>query len=240
MVVVPESVEGVSGQADSSPGDRRRLWVTLGYLVLLMVSTVVLTLIDDSTMDRVLLRASTNLDNLLHGHVGTLLSSAFFIGTGVTAWAILAMLAALLALAELRFGAGRLVRVFLAGHVGATLVVAVGLWAAVREDWLPDSISDAEDVGISYGAVALVGALVAVLPAAARWSWSAVWLAFAVDGVLAGRTFTNVGHLLSLVIGLVLGYRMIRRGSVPERPLTWVEAGLLAVSAALAGGLLLG
>ncbi|MFI1918854.1 rhomboid-like protein [Nocardia sp. NPDC020380] len=217
----------------------RRLRITLGYTFLLLVSTTVLAFLSDPTVDQVMLRASTNLHNLLHGHIGTLLSSAFFIGTGLEAWLILAALGALLALTEMRFGGRRLVGIFLAGHVGATLIVAVGLWVGVRAGWLPDSIFDAEDVGISYGAMALIGALVAVLPPRLRWFWYVFWPLVAVDGVLVGQTFTNVGHLLSVLIGLSLGFFMIRRRSAP-RPLSIVECGWLAVSVILGGSLLLG
>ncbi len=80
----------------------------------------------------------------------------------------------LLALAELIWRSGRLALVFVTGHIGATLLVAAGLTAAVEFHWLPLSVSRASDVGVSYGAVAVLGALtVGDTPAAARRPGSA-------------------------------------------------------------------
>jgi hypothetical protein len=47
--------------------------------------------------------------------------------------------------------------VFVTGHIGATLLVAMGLTAAIELGWLPLSLSRASDVGVSYGAVAVLG-----------------------------------------------------------------------------------
>ena len=103
--------------------------------------------------DRVISHVSTNLHNLSHGHIGTLLGSAFVIDAGpIYVW--LPGLVCLLALAELMWGSGRLVVAFAVGHVGATLLVAAGLTAAVELGWLPLSVSRATDVGMSYGAAA--------------------------------------------------------------------------------------
>ncbi|WP_454198000.1 hypothetical protein [Nocardia sp. Marseille-Q1738] len=89
---------------------------------------------------------SAILHNLPSGRVWTLLYGAFVIGDVVGAWAIIPLLAGLLALAELRLGAGRLVRVFLACHIGATLLVAAGLWLGVEAGWVPASVRWTEDV----------------------------------------------------------------------------------------------
>ena len=115
--------------------------------------------------DRVIRHASTNLHNLSHGHIGTLLGSAFVIDAGpIYVW--LPGLVCLLALAELMWRSGRLVVAFAAGHIGATLLVAAGLTAAVELGWLPLSVSRATDVGMSYGAAAVLGSLTAAIPGA--------------------------------------------------------------------------
>jgi hypothetical protein len=51
-----------------------------------------------------------------------------------------------MALAELQWGSGRLVVAFAVGHVGATLLVALGLTAAIERGWLPGSLTRATDV----------------------------------------------------------------------------------------------
>ena len=75
-------------------------------------------------------------------------------------------LVCLLALAELTCGSGLLVVAFASGHIGATLLVAAGLTAAVELGWLPISVSRATDVGMSYGAAAVLGSLTAAIPRA--------------------------------------------------------------------------
>ncbi|WP_338772478.1 rhomboid-like protein [Nocardia vulneris] len=219
---------------------RPRVPATVGYLAALVLVTSIFSVLSDSAQSNVVLHASTNLHNLLQGRIVTLLSSALVIGDVGVAWLIMPMLACLLALAELRFGALHMVRVFLAGHIGATLLVAAGLWVAIEFDWVPASVRWSEDVGISYGAMALIGALVFVVPRRSRIPWATGWFAAAVAGVLLGQTFTNVGHLLAFCIGSAVGYGMIRTKAPVTRPFTKVELALLATSAVLAGAVLFG
>lgn len=219
---------------------RPRVPATVGYLAALVIVTSIFSALSDSAQSKVVLHASTNLHNLLQGRVVTLLSSALVIGDVGTAWLIMPLLACLLGLAELRFGALHMVRVFLAGHIGATLLVAGGLWVAVEFDWLPASVRWSEDVGISYGSMALIGALVFVVPNRLRIAWAAVWFVAAIGGVLLGQTFTNVGHLLAFCIGTAVGYGMIRTKTPVTRRFTRVEQALLTTSAVLAAAILLG
>jgi len=217
-----------------------RLPATFGYLAALVVVTVIFSALTESAQSTMVLHASTNLHNLLDGRIGTLFSSALVIGDVSAAWIIIPLLGCLLALAELRFGAVHLIRVFLAGHIGATLLVAGGLWIAVELDWLPASIRWAQDVGVSYGAMALVGAIVVAVPHRWRIAWATVWFIVAAEGVLIEHTFTNVGHLVSFCIGTAGGFGMIRANAAPMRRLTGVESALLAVSGILAAILLMG
>ncbi|MFI9414000.1 rhomboid-like protein [Nocardia gamkensis] len=219
---------------------RPRLPATAAYLAGLIIVSAIFSALSDSAQTRMVLHASTNLHNLLSGRLGTLLASAFVIGDAVGSWVIIPLLACLLALAELRFGALRLVRVFLVGHVGATLLVAAGLWVGVRAGWVPASIRWAEDVGVSYGAMALIGALVAAMPYRWRIAWSTVWFIVAVEGVLIGQTFTQAGHLVALTIGTAVGFFMIWSRTTIRRRLTRIEGALLAASAVLAAILLMG
>ncbi|MFE7802987.1 rhomboid-like protein [Nocardia sp. NPDC057440] len=230
--------------SDPSIPSRSRSWprlpATAGYLAALVIVTTVFSVLSDSARSKMVLHASTNLHNLLNGHVGTLFSSALVIGDVSAAWAIIPLLGCLLALAELRFGAVHLMRVFLAGHIGATLLVAGGLWIAIDVGWVPASIRWAEDVGVSYGAMALIGALVVAVPHRWRLAWATTWFMIAAEGVLIERTFTSVGHLISCCIGTAVGFGMIRANAASTRKLTRVESALLAVSVLLAAIMLMG
>jgi len=216
---------------------RRRHWlpVTVGYVLALVVATVVFARVRPEVQARIIADASTNLQNLEHGHIDTLLSSAF-VDTD-SALTTVPLLACLLALVELRFGAWHTVRTFLAGHIGATLLVAVGLWVAVSQHWLPGSIGDSEDVGVSYGAMTLFGSLIVIVPRRHRIPWALAWAVVAVKGVLNNRDFTSVGHLLSYGIGLLIGVVMLARGY--RTRMNWADMVLLIASSALAVSFLL-
>ena len=112
-----------------------RIRVTVAYAVIVTGVTTALLFLGPQIQDRVMRHASTNLHNLSHGRIGTLLDSAFVVDAGpIYLW--LPGLMCLMALAELQWGSGRLVVAFAFGHVGATLLVALGLTAAIERGWL--------------------------------------------------------------------------------------------------------
>ena len=57
--------------------------------------------------------------------------------------------------------------------------LAAGLVAAVRSGWMSAAIAHAPDVGMSYGAMAVVGVLTAAIPPRWRPAWAGYWLAVA-------------------------------------------------------------
>src|SRR3954468_10612383 len=95
-----------------------RVRITAAYAVILICVTTAMATLDPAARDWVIRHASTNLHNLSHGRVATLLDSAFVIDAGpIYEW--LPGLVCLLGLAELLWGNGRLVIAFAVGHVGA-------------------------------------------------------------------------------------------------------------------------
>ena len=203
-----------------------RVRVTVAYAVIVTCVTVVLYALGPQVQDRVIRHVSTNLHNLSHGHLGTLLGSAFVIDAGpIYVW--LPGLVCLLAIAELTYRSGLLVVAFAAGHVGATLLVAAGLTAAVGLGWLPLSVSRATDVGMSYGAAAVLGSLTAAIPPRWRPAWIGWFFAVGVAAVAVGRDFTDVGHAVALALGMLVATRF-------RRPDHWtpVRFAMLGVAAA--------
>jgi hypothetical protein len=191
--------------------------VTTVYAVSLFAVTTLLLALGPDAQDRVIRHASTNLHNLSHGHVGTLLTSAFVADAGpMYAW--LPGLACLLGIGELLWGSKRLLLAFVVGHVGATLLVAAGLAAAVSSGWLSATVTSATDVGISYGAAAVLGALTPTIPRPWRPPWIGWWLALEAGVVAAGGDFSDVGHLVALLLGMVVAARFgARRRWTPFR-----------------------
>lgn len=208
-----------------------RIRVTVVYAVILTCVTTALAVLGPQVQNRVITHASTNLHNLSHGHLGTLFVSAFVIDAGpIYIW--LPGLVCLLAVAELLWRSGRLVVAFAIGHVGATLVVAVGLTAAVELGWLSADVTRATDVGMSYGASAVLGALTAAIPRRWRPAWTGWWLAVAVSVVVLGGGFTDVGHAMALVGGMVIASRF-------GRPAAWTPVRYLLLVVASAFGFLM-
>lgn len=202
-----------------------RVRITLGYALALVAVSVALVALGPRVREHVIGLASTNLHNLAHGHLGTLFGSAFVTDAGPM-WFWLPGLVCLLALAELIWRSGRMALVFVTGHVGATLLVAAGLTAAIEFGWLPLSISRASDVGVSYGAVAVLGALTAAIPRRWRPAWIGWWLPVGIASAALSTDFTDVGHSVALVLGMLVSTRL-------AGPARWtrVRYALLAVGA---------
>lgn len=212
------------------------LRVTLSYVTALFVVATTLLALGPRVQDSVVSQLSTNLRNLGHGHVGTLFGSAFVTSEGQT-YLLLPGLVCLLGLAELLWCSRRLVQAFVLGHVGATLIVAGVLAIEIEFRWQPISIAGASDVGLSYGAVAVLGTLTAAMPSRWRPAWISGWLTIALMMVVAtwGADFTAIGHAIALMLGMGLSGRF-RVGSHWTR----MRLGLLTVGVAFGVLLLVG
>lgn len=182
------------------------LRVTMGYAVVLVGVSLTLRLLGPHARDAAVSRMSTNLHNLRHGHIGTLVGSAF-VDESDAIYVWLPGLVCLLALGELIWRSTGLVVAFAVGHIGATLIVAAGLAAALRAGWLPMSVARASDVGVSYGAVCVLGALTASIPSRWRAVWIGWWLGVAVVAAV-GADFTAFGHILALLLGIRLSFQL--------------------------------
>lgn len=208
-----------------------RVRVTVVYAAILTGVTAILAELEPRVQNQVISHSSTNLHNLSHGHLGTLVLRAFVIDAGpIYVW--LPGLVCLLMVAELIWRSGRLVVAFAVGHIGATLLVALGLTAAVELDWLSTDVTRATDVGMSYGASAVLGAMSAAIPQRFRPAWMGWWLVVAVAVVIVGRDFTDVGHAVALLLGMLVSSRF----GVPGR---WTPARCLLLAVGSAFGYLL-
>jgi hypothetical protein len=196
-----------------------RVQFTVGYVAVLLVMSGAVLLLGPHAHDVLVQRASTNLHNLAHGHIGTLLGSALVVDAGpLYFW--LPFLTCLLALAELHLRTIRLVVAFLVGHVGATLVVAAALAASVEFGWLPLSITRASDVGMSYGALAALGAITAVIPSRWRVAWVGWWVSAGIASAIIGGDFTDAGHTVAVVLGVLVSARF-------REPIRWTPVRFL-------------
>jgi hypothetical protein len=193
-----------------------RVRFTVGYVAIAGAVSFALLSLRPHTRELVIQHASTNLHNLAHGHVGTLLGSAFVVDDAGPLYFWLPFLTCLLALAELHLRSIRLMVAFVVGHIGATLVVVGALAAAVEFGWLPRSITRASDVGMSYGALAVLGALTAAIPPRWRPAWVGWWIFAAMASAVVGGDFTDAGHTVAVILGLLVSSQF--RGSIHWTP----------------------
>jgi hypothetical protein len=203
-----------------------RVRITAMYSGALVAVTIVMLMLGPFMQGEVMVRASTNLHNLANGHLGTLLGSAFVVDAGpIYVW--LPGLVCLLAVCEIIFCSTRLILAFAAGHIGATLLVAAGLTVALKEGLLSASITRATDVGMSYGAIGVLGGLTTAIPRRWRPAWIGWWLGVAVAAALVARDFTDIGHGVALILGMAVSTRFGQPG-----PWTPFRRALLAFAAA--------
>jgi Rhomboid-like protein len=101
-----------------------------------------------------------------------LISSAFWLSNSRDLLLMAVLFTLLLAPVERRIGAWRTGSVFALGHIGATLLTAAGLWAALRFDAVERSVVNARDVGTSYGLLATAAALTYLLTPRLRWPYA--------------------------------------------------------------------
>lgn len=208
----------------------RRYRVSLGAVTALGVVEAGLVAGGPELRARVAAAASTNLDNLTAGRLDTLLTSALVTDTGL-AWLWLPPVAALLVAVERLVGTRRLLVALATSHVGATLLVGVGLAVGVATGGVGAGVASSVDVGVSYAVAGALGLVAAALPRPLAWAWAVAWLAVAGQSVLVGADFTAVGHLLALAIGTALA-----AAGPARRPLDTSRAGLLAAVGLALGG----
>lgn len=187
--------------------------LTYGYLALLCGTTWALALVGPRLANRVLLDASTNLRHLAHDPVRVLVGSAFWLASPYELAAVATASLLVVARVERRLGWRRTVAVFLAGHVGATLLTAAGLWIALQADAVEHNVVNARDVGASYGVLAVAGVFTyGVRPGLRAWYWRGA-LGVLLVVVAVSPSFTNVGHVLAFVIGLACRRLAVDRSS---------------------------
>jgi hypothetical protein len=187
---------------------------TSAYLLVLVATTAVLSSSSARSDDQLLFAVSTNLHQLAHVPIRVLIASAFW----TSGWWELALWSALftaiVAPVERRLGWRGLTMTFAAGHLGATLFVATGLWIGIQLGAVRRADVFARDVGASYGFFAVAALAAYLLAPRYRTSYLAVTIGYVVARATFFHTFTDFGHLSAVAIGLAC-YPLIRRKAAP-------------------------
>jgi hypothetical protein len=187
---------------------------TYGYLAILLLTGGIIARLSDPVADRLLLAQSTNLHHLSHDPLRVLLSSAFWApGTNdLLTSAILFTL--VLAAVERRIGSRRTVGVFAIGHIGATLIIAAGLWVALHLGAVERSVVDVRDVGTSYGFFAVAAAMTFLLARALRAPYALALVAYLGTTAVLSGSFGDFGHLVAAALGFA-AYPVVRHATGP-------------------------
>jgi hypothetical protein len=182
---------------------------TYAYLFVLLVTTWVLQTSSGNVARQLLAERSTNLHHLAHDAGRVLFASAFWLSSSLELLTWLVLFSAIVAPVEQWLGTARTALVFFVGHVCATLLVAVGLWLALRADVVESSVTRSTDVGASYGFAAVAAVLAYRLRGRARKLYLAGVVLVVAVGFAIDHGFTSWGHLLALLIGFAC-YPLVR------------------------------
>jgi hypothetical protein len=171
------------------------------YLFVISVTGWVLATSEPGIDDALLRSHSSNLAALAESPVRGLIQSAFWVdGTGmlVIAWVLGLMLVPV----ERWLGTRRWIAVFACGHVVTTLLVAAGMWVAIRMGWIHAGVRHVVDVGVSYGFGAVAGVMAHRLDRRLGRAYAVIMLAGLVAVLGVERDFTAVGHIVAFAVGL--------------------------------------
>ncbi|MFD9395848.1 rhomboid-like protein [Streptomyces sp. NPDC060000] len=191
----------------------RRAPGTYVWLTILFFTTVALHHMSPEFEQEFLRQRSTNIHELSRHPVRVLVASAMWIDGGH--WLPYAVLYSVFhAQAEHRLGTARWLAVCAAAHVLATLLSEGALAKAIRDGLAPQSAANTLDVGVSYALSGVVAVLVYRIRPPWRYGYLAGVLVFYAVPLVAGPTFTDFGHFVSVLIGLGC-YPLVRgRGRV--------------------------
>ncbi|MGK2319459.1 rhomboid-like protein [Gordonia rhizosphera] len=196
--------------------------LTFAWLVVLLVTTVIAHSLDSDDLDRVLGERSTNLHHLASDPLHVLLTSLFWID-GSFWLSYLLMFLVFHVPAERWLGSARWLLVGLSAHVVATYVSEGLLGLAIRDGAVGTSMVNVTDVGVSYFLAAIVGVLTYRIAYPWRWLYLAGILVVYGVPIVGNLTFTGIGHLTSLLIGLAWYPITRRRPAPPWNPMDTVR-----------------
>ncbi|MFE2070507.1 rhomboid-like protein [Streptomyces sp. NPDC059467] len=187
-------------------GSRVRWYVhsapgTYIWLAILFMTTVALHYMSPEFEQQFLRQRSTNLHELSDNPVRVLIASAMWIDGGH--WMPYAFLYTVFhAPAERWLGTTRWLTVCVAAHVLATLISEGALLKGIHDGIAPQSAADTLDFGVSYALAGVIGVLAYRIATPWRYPYiAAVLLVYGLP-LTESPTFTDLGHFVSVWIGL--------------------------------------
>ncbi|WP_344080702.1 rhomboid-like protein [Streptomyces crystallinus] len=191
------------------------------WLAVLFVTTIALHHMSPEFEEDFLRQRSTNIHELSTNPVRVLITSALWIDGGH--WLPYAVLYSVFhAQAERWLGTLRWFAVVVLAHVLATYFSEGALLWAVHHDIAPPSAVNTLDVGVSYALAGVVAVLTYRIAAPWRYVYLVCVLVLYGTPLLTGRTFTDLGHFTSVLVGLAC-FPLVRGRGEPWNPVTAVR-----------------
>nr|WP_030685589.1 rhomboid-like protein [Streptomyces globisporus] len=197
--------------SETSPGGEPsrpiRSWVrsspgTHVWLAVIAITSLVIALSPDALETYLLHRNSSNLHQLAHHPMRALLGSAFWIENPADFLLYAVLFEIFHAPVERWLGTPKWLLTVATAHIAATLISQQVVLAAIQLHDVPRSMAHVVDIGVSYGLAASAGILTYRLPYPWRLFYLAAVVAFFLVPLAADRTYTDLGHAISLAIGL--------------------------------------
>lgn len=179
----------------SSPG-------THVWLLIIALTSVVVALASEGLEHSLLHRNSSNLHQLSHHPVRALLGSAFWIEDPADLVLYALLFELFHAPVERWLGTLRWLATVATAHIAATLISQKVVLDAIQDHDVPRSMAHVVDIGVSYGLAASIGILTYRIPRPWRWLYLAGAVAFFAVPLFTSHTYTDLGHAISLAVGL--------------------------------------
>lgn len=219
----PKYLPSVSPRISRAIPTPRRTPITFSYLTLLCVGYVIVyKVVPVDVASRFLLSISTTVPAMESRPLVALTGSMMVLTPPL--WSVSSFMTLVIGIGwcmgtiERRHGTNICAAVFVAGHVGATLISTGAKIAGVSANFYNASVLRAYDFGPSYGTVAIMAAIIPFLPSLFR----PVWLLTGIFYLLYLATwhgplpdFTTIGHLSAVIIGLACAFALHRRNNRP-------------------------
>ncbi|MFD7553134.1 MULTISPECIES: rhomboid-like protein [unclassified Streptomyces] len=195
-------------QSDPEPSRPLRSWIrsspgTHIWLLIIAVTSIVVAIAPDRVEHVLLHRNSSNIHQLVKYPIRALLSSAFWIEDPASLALYAVLFEVFHAPVERWLGTLRWLAIVATAHVVATLISQKVLLTAIQAHEAPRSMTHVVDIGVSYGLAASVGVLTYRIPSPWRWFYLAGAVAFFGIPLVTGGNFTDLGHAISLAVGLL-------------------------------------
>lgn len=186
---------------ESRPDSERRGALTFAWLLVLFVTTRIQRSAGRWRSRRIQRRHSTNL-NRLRAEPSRVLATSLFWLDDRRWWPYVPVFVGVVAPAERRLRWWRWLLVGIAAHVIATYVGQSYLKYSIKRARAPRRLVNARDVGVSYFVFGVAGTLMGYVPRPWRSRIQVGAVAALAGNAVLRPTFTEVGHLTALVVGL--------------------------------------